>query len=211
MKHPISAIMHDHYRKTFEQYGETSMGVDWGGKDWATAIRNQNMLDVLANPLHSCTLLDVGCGYGELSDFIKQKQLSIEYTGVDVVEGMIAAAKRRSQNSTFFHDDFLEWDPPHKYDYVVCNGILTQKLTTSTLEMNEYARELIKKMFNLANIGVAFNCMTTFVNFQKDNLYYRSPSEMLAWCMSEVTPHVRLDAAYELWYEYTVYLYKRSV
>ena len=49
--------------------------------------------------------------------------------------------------------------------------------------------------------------MTTHVNYQADNLYYRNPAELLAWCMSELTPRVRLDHAYPLW-EYTLYLHR---
>ena len=95
-----------------------------------------------------------------------------------------------------------------QYDYVVCNGILTQKVSASTLTMNQFAQRLISRMFDICNNGVVFNVMSTYVNFQKDNLYYRNPAELMAWCMSEFTPHVRFDCAYDLWYEYTVYLYK---
>jgi hypothetical protein len=52
--------------------------------------------------------------------------------------------------------------------------------------------------------------MTSYVNYQASNLYYRNPAELLAWCMSQLTSKVRLDHAYPL-YEYTVYLYRDSV
>jgi hypothetical protein len=73
--------------------------------------------------------------------------------------------------------------------------------------MDAFAARLIRALFRACRVGCAFNVMTTKVNFFAPNLYYRNPAEMLAWCMSELTPHVRLDHAYPL-YEFTVYLFK---
>jgi SAM-dependent methyltransferase len=205
---PISSSLAKHYSATFEVYGPNSQGVDWGDKEWAAELRNRNMLNVVNNFESSPTLLDVGCGYGALGDLIKQNGIKINYHGIDVAANMINYAENKfSTESKFFCMDFLEWQPECKYDYIVCNGILTQKLQATHLEMHEYAKRLIRKMFDCASVGIAFNCMSTYVNFQKDNLFYKNPSEILAWCMSELSPHVRLDASYELWYEYTVYVY----
>jgi hypothetical protein len=62
-------------------------------------------------------------------------------------------------------------------DYVVCAGILTMKLTASILDMNKYAARLIRKMFALCKVGIAFDIMTNQVNFMAENAYYRSPRD----------------------------------
>ncbi|MFN6069020.1 MAG: class I SAM-dependent methyltransferase [Pseudanabaena sp.] len=205
----VTATLHNHYRETFLLHGATSKGVDWGEKEWASLLRQSKMLEVINNTGKSnVSLLDVGCGYGALADIIKKQELSIDYTGIEVVKEMLEVAKKNHPNHQFIHGDILEVEIG-RYDYVVCNGILTQKLDTSILEMNQFAQRLIRKLFEICNCGVAFNLMTTFVNFQSDNLYYRNPAELMAWCMSELTPHIRVDCAYQLWYEYTVYLYKK--
>jgi hypothetical protein len=49
--------------------------------------------------------------------------------------------------------------------------------------------------------------MTTKVNYFSNNLYYKNPAELLSWCITEITPYIRIDHAYPL-YEYTVYLYR---
>lgn len=205
MKHSVCNILRDHYKKTFLKHGSTSKGVDWGDKEWAAELRQNKMLEVVRGNEPAC-ILDVGCGYGALADLIKQKELNHTYSGVDVVEEMIVEASSRHPEANFFCGDFLSLDMG-KFDYAVCNGILTQKGSASNMEMNRFAQKLIKKMFNSAEIGIAFNVMSTHVNFQKDNLFYKNPTELIAWCMSELTPHLVLDSAYELWYEYTVYLF----
>ena len=206
---PIPSSMARHYSSTFSLHGPNSQGVDWGEQEWAAELRNRNMIAVVKDLTHFPTLLDVGCGYGALGEIIKQDDIQIKYNGIEIAENMINYAKTRfGSESDLICMDFLDWEPSCNYDYIVCNGILTQKLQATHLEMHHYAKRLIRKMFEYANIGIAFNCMSTYVNFQKDNLFYKNPSEMLAWCMSELSPCVRLEAAYELWYEYTVYVYK---
>lgn len=204
----VSKILYDHYRKTFGEHGPTSKGVDWGDKEWAALLRQNKMLEVVRErEKNRVSLLDVGCGYGALADVIEGRQLDISYTGVDVVEEMVVEAKKRQPVHQFICGDIFEVNIG-KYDYVVSNGILTQKGGASTLTMNQFAQRLIRRMFDVCNHGIAFNIMTTYVNYQKENLYYRNPAELMAWCMSEITPHAKIDCAYDLWYEYTVYLYK---
>lgn len=202
----VSQLLHDHYKNTILENGPNSRGVDWGSKEWAVKLRQEKMLGVVLKGDISVSILDVGCGYGALLDLIEEKNLNYSYIGVDIVEEMIQQAKSLHPNYEFVCGDILDAEID-TCDYAVCNGILTQKMNSSTLAMNEFSKKLIKKMYSLTRCGVAFNLMTTFVNFQKDNLYYKNPAEILAWCMSEITPHVVLDSSYGLLYEYTIYLY----
>lgn len=204
----ISEVLKRHYRATYYQHGNTSQGVDWGADQINVYSRHEAMLECIHSSIHKKSLLDVGCGYGALLETINRNRLNIDYTGIDLVEEMIVNAARRMPEQNWICSDFMEWRPDRKYDYVVANGILTQKLSASTLAMNKYAQALILKMFEVCRIGISFNLMSTFVNFQKDNLYYRCPAEMLAWCMAEVSPHARLNASYKPWYEYTVTLFR---
>jgi SAM-dependent methyltransferase len=205
---PITSLLYKHYRETFLAHGPTCKGVDWGDKTWAAELRQLKMLDVIKDRNEgNMSLLDVGCGYGGLVKSIREQEIKINYSGIDVVPEMIAFARNAHPDCNFTCGDFLD-SRLQCHDYVVCNGVLTQKTTASTLEMNKFAQAIIRRMFDVCRRGIAFNMMTTYVNFQKDKLYYRNPSEIIAWCMSELSPHVRLDCAYDLWYEFTVYIYK---
>lgn len=207
----ISQALGKHYSAAFDLHGPSSQGVDWGTNQSAADVRNYNMLNVIEDKSSSATLLDVGCGYGALGSLISAEDLPIQYNGIDIAENMINYAKNHLHSaSNFYCEDFLTWSAPMHYDYVVCNGILTQKLKASSLEMNYFSKQLIRKMFNISAKGIAFNCMTSQVNFQKENLFYKSPVELLGWCMEEITTRVRLDNSYSLWYEYTIYLYKKN-
>lgn len=206
----ISRAMKRHHSQRFDEFGPTARGVDWS-KEEDVQLRYDKMLAVIEILDTPITLLDVGCGYGGLLQYAEQKGLRLQYTGIDLVSNMISWAREHLPDGEFIEADFLEYDfDGPKFDYVVCNGILTQKLKTSFFDMDKFVKETIKKMFALCNRGVAFNVMTTYVNYFSSGLYYKHPSEMLAYCISEISPEVKLDHSYGL-YEYTLYLYnKRS-
>lgn len=204
----VSSKLGAHYNKTFLDHGMSSAGVDWGDDMKKLELRYIKMLSILnSSNLSKHSILDVGCGYGGLLDYAKSKSIDLDYSGVDLVANMIAKASNTHKEAKFIHGDILEMQADSSYDYVICNGILTQKLDVPVLEMDEFAARLIRKMFDLCHIGIAFNIMTTKVNFFANNLYYRNPSEMLAWCMTELSPIIKLDHSYPL-YEYTIYIFK---
>lgn len=206
----ISYLLGEHYGRTFSVHGATPEGVDWGPDPADHLLRLDRMLAVLelGNQQDTQpTLLDVGCGYGSLLDLIHQRGLSLTYTGIDLCPQMVEFAKSKHPHHEWLVGDVLTMDTQRHFDYLICNGVLTQKLSASIHDMDLFLRVLVSKMFDLCNIGIAFNVMTTHVNFMAPNLYYRNPVELLGWCMSALTPRARLDHAYPM-YEYTVYLYR---
>jgi SAM-dependent methyltransferase len=208
----ISKALKEHYESKFTLHGPSSQGVDWGGAEQNLELRYEKMLAVIREPPpgQPTTLLDVGCGFGGLLRYAAGRGLNFSYTGVDVADNMIQWATKNFPQGEFFLGDVLGIDFGKKYNYVVCNGILTQKLDTPGLVMDEYAHRLIRRMFDLCLDGIAFNVMTTKVNYFANNLYYRNPAELFSWCLSEISPHLKLDHSYPL-YEYTIYLYRNPI
>lgn len=208
MSKSVSDKLGKYYSEKFDEHGPSSLGVDWGADEKKMFLRYEKMLNVterrtIARP----TLLDAGCGFGGLLNYAKSRNIDLDYTGIDVAGNMITWAKKNVPGGVFIEGEILNHSFDTPFDFVVCNGILTQKLDVSGLEMDRFASKLIKKMFSICKYGIAFNVMTTKVNYYSNNLYYRNPAELLAWCIGEITPHVKLDHSYPL-YEYTVYLYR---
>ncbi|MES2142229.1 MAG: class I SAM-dependent methyltransferase [Pseudomonadota bacterium] len=202
----ITNQLANHYRKTFYEHGPTPKGVDW--KDYETSlIRYNQMFKLFLNTHTKIEVLDLGCGYGAFLEFLKIKKIKFNYFGIDVVAQMIDYAKKKYSEKEFKCIDIFDMPLNKKFDYIVCNGILTQKLDVRLNDMNFFLKKIIRRMFNLSTIGICFNVMSTHVNFFSPNLYYKSPSEMLFYCLSEITSKVRIDHSYGL-YEYSVYLYK---
>jgi SAM-dependent methyltransferase len=200
-----------HYAATFAAYGATSQGVDWGASE-KVAVRYAKMLEVIEAEQvkgRRISLLDVGCGYGGLLAYAKERNVALDYVGIDVVPEMIASARKAHPEAQFHVGDILATNFGRTFDYAVCNGILTLKLQASLRDADVFAQSLLRKMFASVRRGIAFNTMSTYVDFMGPNGYHKSPLEMIAFCASALSTCFRLDHAYAP-FEYTVFVYHRD-
>lgn len=207
--HTISKSLEKHYTNKVKVHGANAKGVDWRDEETAY-LRYQVMKNMLSSKHRKFSLLDVGCGYGGFLGFLKKYNYCMDYTGIDISDLMIDYAKRAYKDSIFLNEDYLNHSCKFQYDYIICNGILTQKLDSSLLDMEAYLKLLIYKMFNDCKIGCCFNLMSSRVNYYSSHLFYRHPSEVITYCLSELTPYLKVDHSYGL-YEFTVYLYKKPL
>ena len=195
------------YAERFREYGPTAAGVGWGA-DAARSYRQ--MLEVIL-PRHLGTenipsFLDVGCGYGGLLSDAKSQGISLRYTGIDVVPEMIDHGRATHPEATFVSADFFELCGDATYDYVVCNGLLTDRFDFSERVFEDHVERVLRKAFGLAAVGAAANLMTTKVNYTEEHMFYLDPPRALQFCLSELTSKVKLDHAQPR-FEYVLYLY----
>ncbi|MFN6571610.1 class I SAM-dependent methyltransferase [Dendronalium sp. ChiSLP03b] len=108
-----------------------------------------------------CSVLDIGCGKGELLDYFKLQLPyinSLNYLGIDIVPAFISAAKQRFplnsfQNHNFIHPSFL---PEKQFDIVLALGVLV----TRVREYNLFVEYFVKKMVKCARKCVVFNIIS---------------------------------------------------
>jgi len=214
----ITQLLKDYHRKVFSEHGATAKGVDWND-EFEVLLRYDKMLKVVEMDFYDGpdkpSLLDVGCGWGGMEKRALDLVLPVDITGIDVVEEMILHARREFPGFTFETADVFAMEETEAYDFVVCNGILTQKHDVSIPEMERFAKHLISKMFSLCRYGIAFNMMSTRVNYTVGNLFYQNPLELFTWLLNEISPRVILDHGYSSlasgrgkYYDFTVYVYK---
>lgn len=214
----ITKLLKDYHHKVFLEHGATAKGVDWNNEQ-EVLLRYDKMLKVIEMDFYEGprkpTILDVGCGWGGMAKRANDISAPVSIFGIDVVEEMIVHANKEFPEHFFQALDVFKIQESEAYDFVVCNAILTQKHHISIPDMENFTKRLVKKMFELCRYGIAFNLMSTRVNFTVDNLYYQNPVEMLSWLLSDISPRVVLDHGYSSlssgkgkFYDYTVYVYK---
>ena len=101
------------------------------------------MLDVIRQKgLHKVSLLDFGCGASHLYDYILRNGLgTIEYSGLDISEKFIQLSKQKYPEINYYCMDILQSSRPlPAFDYVVLNGVFTEKRELSHDEMWELNR-----------------------------------------------------------------------
>ena len=198
-----------HYESCLALHGDNHRGVDWPNAEDA-ARRYEVMLDVIrpSDPL-PVRVLDFGCGTGHLLTHIHERQRSgIEYLGLDISPAFIALSRSKFPGTSFFCTDVLASDSiMPAVDYVVMNGVFTEKRSLTFDAMFGYMRRLLKRVYPQATRGLAFNVMSKHVDWEREDLFHLPYDALAAFLKREISRHFVLRADYGL-YEYTAYVYR---
>lgn len=197
-----------HYEACLERHGDTAAGVDWPNERDAQT-RYRVMLGLVREPREAASLLDFGCGAAHLYQHLLQQGLQhIDYAGLDVSEKFVALSRQKFPDRPFYCLDVLqEADRLPEFDYVVMNGVFTEKRALSQEEMLAYFKATILKVFAKCRHGIAFNVMSKCVDWERDDLFHLSTDTLLDFLTKHVSRHVVIRNDYGL-YEYTTYVYK---
>jgi len=203
-----------HYESCLDRHGDTHLGVDWP-KAEDVATRYRVMLEVM-RPEHRAesgerkiSLLDFGCGASHLYEHMRSNGFEqVAYAGLDLSEKFVALSRSKYPANEYFCMDVLDDDARlPQFDYVVMNGVFTEKKALSFDEMFAYFTRLLKKVYERARVGVAFNVMTKHVEWERDDLFHLPFDTLAAFLKKELTRNFVFRNDYGL-YEYTAYVYR---
>ncbi|UCH93764.1 MAG: class I SAM-dependent methyltransferase [Candidatus Aminicenantes bacterium] len=155
------------------------------------------------------TLLDVGCGIGGFFDFLKEKGINCDYTGVEINPRMIRIAQKKhpEMKNKFFVFDIIEENLNQQFDYVISNGPLNLKFE-SNLNM-EMTMRLMEEMYHLAAVGIAITMTSSLTRKPHPTTFYYNPLEILTETF-EFCTNVRLDHTY-LPHDFALFCYKKDL
>lgn len=180
----------DFYRQNYEFYGDSIQAVAWYTKD-----TQRKRFDALVSfwDIRNCSILDVGSGLGDFWAYLKENEILVKYTGIDIYKEFVDRSKYKYiGQAEFILKDINE--VTDNYDYIFASGTFNHKH-----EHNEtYIRETIKNMYKLSRKGLAFNLLSLYTPpNMKDNsmFYYYDPDKIFEFCKS-LTENVKLKHDY---------------
>lgn len=197
-----------HYENCLAIYGDTHKGVDWPDKAGAD-LRYKVMSSVLkANPNNEISILDFGCGTAEFYQFLVDSGFTnFKYTGLDISPKFIEVAKSKFPGLDFICMDFLKDSNEFgSFDYIIMNGVFTEKLNLSFDEMWNYLKELLPIVFRHTNKAIAFNVMSKNVDWERSDLFHLPMDILAQYLTKELSRHFIFRHDYGL-YEYTAYVF----
>jgi len=195
-----ATVMHYHRHRIAEfQHGTVeSLG-------WRNAHSQQARYRTLikAGDLNGATVLDVGCGYGDLKVFLDQHFSGFDYIGIDQMPEFIAEARKRYagvERTAFYQTDFSSAALPH-VDYVFASGVLGYRCKSEG-----FYSTMIGKLYNSAKVALAFNMLDKSRFPQHDLLVGHDREEVLTLCRV-LSPRVECFNDY-LEDDFTVLMYR---
>ena len=197
----------NYYSAKLAEYGQTPRGVDWNGEESQTERFEQ--LAKVVDPGGPYSVNDLGCGYGAFYDYLKQRLGTFSYTGYDISEAMISAARSR-HNQNRGPRYLVASKPLEAADYGVASGIFNVRLERGDSEWREHLESTLAVLDRTSIRGFAFNCLTSYSDPEKmrDYLYYADPCYLFDLCKRRYSRHVALLHDYGL-YEFTIIVRKQ--
>ena len=189
--------INEFYNKLISDHGCNPQALSWNN-DYTQKIRFIALTQIYN--LDNKTILDVGCGFGDLYDLLKEKYKDFKYTGIDVLPNMIQNAKKKHPNIDFIETEYSKYEGD-KYDIILSSGALSFKI----LNYKDYYFGMIEKMYKESKIATGFNMLNIKNHIDDDTFIAYSLPEVYEFC-SSLTEKIIIRQDY-LPHDFTFYLY----
>lgn len=205
----MSEQIKKHYQALYHAHGRDHNAVQYSSKASQYA-RFEILLDI-ANEIDS--IADLGCGLGDLLPLLRQRHPHARYVGYDFVDEFVDDAQQRfaqDKQATFAQLDVVKNELPEAADYVVLSGMFNNAMPDN----KAFTENTLKKMWQAANKGIAFNALSTYVDYQDEGLYYQDPLALFDFCKTHLSEYVSLRHDYDVKensvpFEFTIYVLKK--
>ncbi len=173
----------DFFSKRLLHFGDTPASVGWTerGQQW----RYEYITRLL--PLNNSSILDFGCGKGDLYGYLSSKGLRIDYTGVDINPDLIRLAKKKFPETKFYTLDIDKEETKEEFDFVIICGVFN----INVLGVKDSAFRAVRKLFFNTKKALLFNCPSIYSRRKDLTLLYYDPVEVLSLALS-ITENVNL-------------------
>lgn len=211
-------IQIDYFENLLTQHGENFLALDWNSPE-SQKLRFQVLkeLFIYGKKGANISVLDVGCGFGDLYGFLKAEgalhRQRINYTGYDIAPRIVNVAKKKYSDARFELKDILTERYLPKFDYVFLSGVFNIRGAEDDTHL-EFVREMLLRAYDLANYGVGANFLSEGAlpisdpeDLSSGRYFYFKPDEIVRFCRFVTGRHI-LRHDYHPG-DFTVYLLKQ--
>lgn len=191
------------YEKRLQEFGYSPETLGWGLHG-----RQEVRFSVLAEyalRMPKSSVLDVGCGFCDLFDFLDKRGWRGRYTGIDIVPGLLEVARQRHSSLDVRELDITDTSmPTDEYDFVIASGAFNASLPSGGNE--GHIEAAIRAMHRRSRHATCVDFLSSYVDFQKPGAYHTDPGWALT-CAKRLTRRVLLRHDY-MPYEFSLFLFR---
>lgn len=158
------------YESLVTQHGDSPLSLGWGLKD-----RREIRFKYLLKPwtLNNTSIMDIGCGFGDLYGYLTKNNLPNSYTGIDRVEKILEIAREKYPEGHFLLKDFLNEKLP-KADYYFGSGILNDVCEEPEVRLNK----VLKIFLDNSKLGFSLNFLSKSAKIKYKHANYTDAGEV---------------------------------
>jgi len=202
MNFPDNILIQKYHRDRIIKFGANSSRALGWTSDEGQKARFKMIIDLLGD-LNNKSILDVGCGHGDLRRFLGDAFAGLRYAGIEQVESFLDIAiehNKQYPDTAFYFGDFYKSELP-VMDYIVACGALSYKSSDP-----EYVLKAITKLYSSCRLGLVFNMLKS-IDSEEGILVAYDPVIILAHCKTLSENVIFKDGYYGE--DYTIFLKKQ--
>lgn len=198
-------ILVKRYNEKFSIHKNTIKSLGWDNK------KNQNIrfLNILKiKNLKNCkSILDIGCGFGDLLRFLKINKIKLSYEGIDINKNFIEKNKKTfNKKNKFYHKSLSNYSNKKKPDIVACFGLLNYKHNLKNDYISKFILTAYKKSKKV--------CIIDFIsdeNKKKENFIKYHKIINILKIIKKISPNFALYSDYKKipQKEFCIIMYKK--
>lgn len=194
-------MINNFYLQKYKKYGNDIKSLGWG-----SYYSQEKRFSILAQIgiEQKDKVLDLGCGFGDLYFYLKDKKFNINYTGIDLETNFCNIAKKREASKYYNIKNVDFYSFSESFDWIFGSGIFC----FDTKDWDEKTKKTIDKMLlqSKRGIGINFLSKSSKGNFKK-GFKHTSPSNIYKLIDKSLYNKSKTISDY-LNNDFTIFLYK---
>ena len=202
MKEILGSKMIDVYKSQFKEFGDSpaSLGCPKG--------RQHLRFKALTKNVTNGSLLDFGCGFGDLSSYLEQSKIDVEYHGCDVMQEFLSIAKKNRPNNNFYLTQIGE-SLKDNYDFIVASGTFNFLYSKDKKEHISFVYKTIESLFNCCNHSLSVDFLSSIVDYAAPDVYHQDIAGLIDFISSKLSRRFQIDHSY-MPYEFCIHIFEEQ-
>ena len=200
--------LNQYFSEKLSKFGATPQGVDYNGSE--AQERRFTQLVKIIDPSRPFSVIDYGCGYGAMFDFLSKTGWQFEYYGMDLIEEMVLAGRDAHRDHPNAHFTIHASEVPMA-DYLMAGAIFNIKLDESYENWQTFVTHTLIAMHSLCSKGFSFNMLTKYSDVarmaERPDLFFGDPLYFFDYCKRNFSRNVAILHDYGL-YDFTILVRK---
>jgi len=180
----------ERYRSRYRQFGYDPRSLGWNkGRQ---SVRFAAVVDAIG--MEFASVLDVGCGFGDLFGYLTERGWRGSYLGVDICPELLEEGARRfgSRGARFECVDLSSEPVSYSAEVAVAIGVFNHRLKEDNLE---FAERMLHAMWAHSTQVIAADFLSTAADRPRPELFHAEPDSVLRLALG-YSRRVRLEHSY---------------
>lgn len=196
--------INDLYTENLAKHGIDSKAVGWKDSQ-SQNLRFSVLNQVLSRTEETISVNDFGCGYGaHLSNLLDGGWKVNSYNAYDINSNMLDRLMENHKNQRNCKITAIcSSEVSTLADYSLVSGTFNVLPNDDIPQWEGNIRRYLHQLKEFSSKGIAFNLLSTYVDWRSPNLYYGDPLYWFDYCKREISNNVTLYHDYQL-FEWTI-------